>query len=112
MFVAYSASAELGCFLALGWPLPHNVFDLYVEHRAAMAGIKNGFGTSLVGALAARGLAHIDAGDKEAMRNLIIGQSEWSNAEQRAILEYCASDVDALARLLPAMVRRSIGPVR
>ena len=27
------ASAELGCHLALGWPLPDNVLDLYVEFR-------------------------------------------------------------------------------
>ena len=28
LFVAYFASAEFGCFLQLGWPLPHNVVDL------------------------------------------------------------------------------------
>jgi hypothetical protein len=33
VFVAYFASAELGCFLALGGPPPVNVLDLYVEHR-------------------------------------------------------------------------------
>ena len=27
LFVAYYASAELGCFLALGWPLPEAVLD-------------------------------------------------------------------------------------
>src|SRR5262245_18848345 len=31
LFVAYYASAELGCFQALGWPMPANVLDLYVE---------------------------------------------------------------------------------
>src|SRR4051812_10950646 len=31
LFVAYYASAELGCFLVLGWAPPANVLDLYVE---------------------------------------------------------------------------------
>jgi len=28
LFVAFYASAELGCHLALGWPLPERVLDL------------------------------------------------------------------------------------
>ena len=28
LFVAYYASAEVGCFLSLGWPLPINVREL------------------------------------------------------------------------------------
>jgi DNA polymerase-1 len=33
VFVAYNASAEYSCFLALGWQLPTNTIDLYAEHR-------------------------------------------------------------------------------
>ena len=33
LFVAYFASAELGCHLALDWPMPERVLDLYVEFR-------------------------------------------------------------------------------
>lgn len=29
LFVAYFSSAEWNCHLALGWPLPENVIDLY-----------------------------------------------------------------------------------
>jgi DNA polymerase-1 len=68
VFVAYYASAELGCFLELGWPLPVNVVDLFVEHRCETNGVPTTCGDGLVGALALRGLAHIDAGEKEAMR--------------------------------------------
>src|SRR5215204_5919347 len=39
LFVAYYASAELGCFLALSWPMPANILDLYVEHRCATNGL-------------------------------------------------------------------------
>src|SRR5919201_1097029 len=31
--VAYFATAEMGCFLALGWPMPTHLLDLYVEFR-------------------------------------------------------------------------------
>jgi DNA polymerase-1 len=33
LFVAYYASAELGCHLALGWPMPMRILDLFTEFR-------------------------------------------------------------------------------
>jgi hypothetical protein len=103
VIVAYFASAELGCFLELGWPLPVNVLDLYVENRVETNGVPTPCGNGLIGALAMRGLAHIDAGEKESMRRLILEQNHWSDAQRCNILEYCASDVVALAALLPSM---------
>ena len=103
VIVAYYASAELGCFLELGWPLPANMLDLYAEHRCETNGMPTPCGDGLVGALALRGLAHIDAGEKEAMRRLVMDNITWSDAEQAAILDYCASDVTALSALLPRM---------
>ena len=38
LMVAYAANAELSCFLALGWPFPCNVLDLYVETIAGING--------------------------------------------------------------------------
>ena len=103
LFVAYFASAELGCFLELGWQLPHNVLDLYVEHRVETNGEKVSCGDGLVGALAMRGLSHIDAGEKDAMRKLICEQRHWTEQEQQKIFNYCGSDVEGLAALLPKM---------
>ena len=40
------------------------------------------------------------------MRDLVMRGGPWSDAERDAILDYCQSDVDALARLLPAMLPR------
>ena len=37
------------------------------------------------------------------MRDLVLSGGPWDAAEREAILDYCESDVDALARLLPAM---------
>jgi hypothetical protein len=31
--IAYYASAELGCFHALDWPMPAKIIDLFVEFR-------------------------------------------------------------------------------
>jgi DNA polymerase I len=102
--VAYYASAELGCFLELGWPLPVNVIDLFVEHRVETNGKKLPCGNGLLGALAVRGLAHIDASEKEAMRQLVMTRWEWTEEERRAILNYCyESDVVGLIALLPVM---------
>ncbi len=103
VFVAYFASAELGCFLELGWPMPANVLDLYVEHRCETNGVPTPCGDGLVGALAVRGLAHMDLGEKETMRRLVLDNNTWSDAEQVAILDYCAADVVALIALLPRM---------
>ena len=97
LFVAYFASAELGCFLELGWPLPENVLDLYVEHRVETNGEPTLCGDGLLGALSLRGLGHIDAGEKDAMRRLVCDQHQWTAEERRKILDYCASDVDGLA---------------
>ncbi len=61
-------------------------------------------GAGLLGALAAYGLDTIGAVEKEEMRNLIMRGGPWSDQERDAILDYCESDVDALARLLPPML--------
>src|SRR4051812_23582248 len=38
LFVAFSANADLGCHLALGWPMPEHVLDLYIEARRILNG--------------------------------------------------------------------------
>jgi len=38
------------------------------------------------------------------MRKLVLRGGPWSDAERIAILDYCETDVEALARLLPAML--------
>lgn len=51
-FVAYYASAELGCFLSLGWDLPVRILDLFTEFRNFTNGWPTLAGNSLLGALA------------------------------------------------------------
>jgi DNA polymerase-1 len=103
LFVAYYASAELGCFQALGWPMPARVLDLYCEFKCRTSGLKTPCGNGLLGALAFFGFDSIDAADKDSMRQLVLRGEPYTADERRAILDYCQTDVDALAKLLPAM---------
>ncbi len=104
LFVAYYASAELGCFLSLGWPMPARVLDLFTEFRNSTNGLPTTAGSSLLGALAYYGLDAIGAAEKAEMRELAMRGGEYSEAERVALLDYCETDVQALAKLLPAML--------
>jgi hypothetical protein len=100
VMVAYAAQAELSCFLALGWERPAYVLDLFAEFRAHTNGAL--IGSSLLDALAHYNLPHIDAGMKDAMRDLVL-RGGWNAEEKTQILSYCQSDVEALVALLTAM---------
>jgi hypothetical protein len=110
LFVAFYASAELGCFRTLNWPMPTRILDLYVEFRNETNLLQQKgcrpLESSLLGALSAHGLDTIGAIEKDEMRALVLRGSPWSNEERTAILNYCETDVAALARLLPAMLPR------
>jgi len=103
LFVAYYAPAEMSCFIALGWPMPANVLDLFIAFRGYTNGKRIPAGNGLLGALAYYGLDALAASEKDEMRNLVLRGGPWSATEQHSILDYCQSDVLALAKLLPAM---------
>lgn len=103
LFVAYFASAEIGCFLALGWSLPERILDLFTEFRTMTNGTDVIAGNGLIGALTHFGLPALAAAEKDEMRELIISGGRWSPEQKEAILDYCETDVRALGRLLPAM---------
>lgn len=102
--VAYFATAEIDCFIKLGWPLPENILDLFVEFRCLTNGTTPPNGAGLLGALLYFGLPTIAAQQKDAMRDLILRGGSWTASEQESILDYCESDVCALEKLLPAML--------
>ena len=103
LFVAYYASAEIGCFLALGWSLPENVLDLFTEFRNHTNGLPTPCGSGLLGAMAWYGLGAANSAEKDAMRQLAMRGGPWTETEKTALLDYCESDVAALNQLLPAM---------
>ena len=101
--VAYYASAEMDCFAALRWAQPTHLLDLYAEFRWLTNGLQLANGNGLLGALLYFGLPTVGGEQKDAMRDLVLTGGPWSSAEQLAILDYCESDVVALADLLSAM---------
>ena len=66
LFVAYYASAEASCHLALGWTMPAHVLDLFTEFRNATNGLSLPSGAGLLGALTYYGLDAMSAIDKGA----------------------------------------------
>jgi hypothetical protein len=102
LFIAYYASAELSCFRTLSWPKPANILDLFVEFRDRTNGLATPAGAGLIGALTYFGLDTIGTTEKDEMRATILRGGPWS--ERESILDYCATDIEALERLLPAML--------
>jgi DNA polymerase-1 len=103
LIVAYYASAEIGCHLALGWPAPERLLDLFVEFKNHANGLPTPSGFGLLGALAYYGLDGIGVTEKDEMRDLVLRGGPWTNHERTAILNYCESDVVALSQLLLKM---------
>ena len=99
LFVAFYASAEIGCHLALGWRLPVNVLDLYIEFKNHTNGLLRPLGAGLLGALAYFGLGAIEAAEKADMRELAMRGGPYTAEEMSALLNYCQSDVESLERL-------------
>ena len=103
LFVAYYASAELGCHRALGWPMPVHILDLFAEFRCRTNGLQTPGGASLLGALAYFGLDTLGGAEKRELQEAIGGDTWRERFAQADILDYCESDVLALTRLLAAM---------
>jgi DNA polymerase I len=104
LFVAYYASAELGCYRVLGWHAPERILDLFVEFRNQTNGLPTPAGAGLLGALTYFGLDGIGASEKKELQKSI-GTGTWQgHLTQREILDYCEQDVAALHRLLKAML--------
>ena len=106
LFVAYLASAELGCFQVLGWSPPERILDLYVEFKRITGGLKLGSGRGLIGALTYFGLSSLEVAEKDSMRELALRGGHYDEKERTSLLDYCQSDVDSLAKLLIAFANR------
>ncbi len=113
LHVVYSATAELGFALALGWPLPYNVLDLWVERRNLTNGHTDCAGnpvpTDLVTTCHSYGIYDtISIENKEAMRDCILQGPPFTPEETNKVLDYCRGDVkmlqDLLAMMLPEIV--------
>jgi DNA polymerase-1 len=109
LFVAYSASADLLCHIALGWELPRHVVDLFAEFRVITNSIDRADQrASLLSALTHFRISHIVSEEKDRMRVLVERGGPWTEAEMASLLRYCESDVVAL----PALLKKLFDPYR
>src|ERR1035437_403171 len=104
LFVAYYASAEVNCHLALGWLVPQYILDLFAEFRCATNGRRLTCGNGLIGALIYYGLTAMGAVEKGEMRQLAIRGGPYTADESRRLIEYCEEDVSATVRIFNAML--------
>jgi DNA polymerase I len=104
LFVAFVASAELGCYRAVKWPTPERILDLSIEFRVRTNGLELPAGRSLLGALTYFGLDASGATEKKELQEAI-GANAWQGRyTKQEIFDYCQHDVIALERLSSALL--------
>lgn len=103
LVIAFFSSAELGCYRVLGWPMPENVIDLYVEFRWLTNGLAPP-GAKLINVLTYFDLDALGVEEKAALQEAL-GNDTWPGRyTEEEVLDYNESDVAALARLFPVML--------
>jgi hypothetical protein len=117
LFVAYSAWAELTCFLVLGWPFPKHIFDLHTAFLSASNillpyepdEVRARPGKRLPDACRAYGIEGWEGIEKGSMAR-DIGEGRWRQYGQPAVFAYCEEDVSKSTQLFCAMLRRRNAP--
>jgi DNA polymerase-1 len=112
LFVAYSAWAEMTCFMTLGWKFPKHVFDLHTAYLSVSNILlphnpdetRKRERKRLSDACRAYNISGWENIDKPAIAEAI-GKGRWREYGQQAVLDYCEEDVVNSAKLLCAMLR-------
>ena len=112
LFVAYSAWAELTCFMTLGWKFPVHVFDLHTAYLAASNVLaphdpdnpRKREHKRLPDACRAYGIEGWEQIDKGTMAQ-DIGEGRWRKYGQEAVFDYCEEDVRNSVLLLIEQLR-------
>jgi hypothetical protein len=112
LLVAYSAWAELTCFLTLGWKFPRHVFDLHVAYLAtsnlllpyAPDEVRSRPGKGLADACRAYGIPGWENIDKKAVAR-DIGEGNWRKYGVEYVFNYVEEDTRTEAELLRRQLR-------
>jgi DNA polymerase I len=107
LFVAYSAWAEMTCFMVLGWKFPQHIFDQHTAYLAASNvllphnpdELRKKPRKRLVDACRAYGIPGWENIDKGTIAK-DIGEGRWRDHGQDAVYSYCEEDVRVSALLL------------
>jgi DNA polymerase-1 len=116
LFVAYSAWAEMICFIVLGWKFPVHIFDLHTAYLAATNillpyspdEVRAKPRKRLSDACRAYGIEGWENIDKPAIAKAI-GEGHWREYGQPAVFDYCEEDVGNSAKLLRRQLRAHHG---
>ena len=109
--VAYSAWAEMTCFMVLGWEFPAHIFDLHTAFLS-VSNILLPYNPDekprrprkrLSDACRAYEVEGWENIDKEQMAK-DIGEGRWRDYGQERVFEYCEEDVRASSALLEKML--------
>jgi DNA polymerase family A len=112
LFVAYSAWAEMTCFLTLGWKFPQHIFDQHTAYLAATNvllpynpdELRKRPRKRLSDACRSYGIEGWENIDKEEIARAI-GEGRWQEYGKERVLEYCEEDVRASTALLRRQLR-------
>jgi hypothetical protein len=120
LFVAYSAWAEMTCFMVLGWKFPEHIFDLHTNYLAASNvllpynpdAVRKRQRKRLSDACRAYAIEGWERIDKETIAK-DIGEGRWRDYGRERVFEYCEEDVRASVLLLIEQLRgrRHLPPV-
>jgi DNA polymerase I len=106
LFVAYSAWAEMTCFLVLCWQFPVHIYDQHTAYLAA-SNILSPYDQDelhkkprkrLSDACRAYGIEGWENIDKDTISR-DIGEGRWRDYDQAAVYDYCEEDVRMSAKL-------------
>lgn len=112
LFVAYSAWAEMTCFMVLGWKFPGHIFDLHTAYLAA-SNVLLPYNPGEVCKRPPKGLEDACraygiegwAGINKKVIAKDIGEGRWRDYGREAVLKYCEEDARVEALLLAAQLR-------
>jgi DNA polymerase I len=118
LFVAYSAWAEMTCFLQLGWKFPTHILDLHTAYLSVSNRLlpyepdtekqRKKLRKRLSDACGAYGIEGWEGIDKPEIAKAI-AEGRWREYGREAVLDYCEEDVRASAELLRRMLRGYAG---
>jgi DNA polymerase-1 len=112
LFVAYSAWAEMTCFMVLGWKFPTHIFDQHTAYLAASNlllpynpdEVRKRQRKRLPDACRAYGIKGWEQINKESIAE-DIGEGRWHQYGREAVFNYCEEDVRKSVELLRAQLR-------
>lgn len=119
LFVAYSAWAELTCFLTLGWKFSAHIFDLHTAHLADSNVLlpynpdepRKKQRKRLSDACRAHGIPGWETINKDTISE-DIGEGRWEKYGKDTVFAYCEEDVRASTLLLRSQLQGSTDVAR